>query len=97
MKPTTIKTDERIFKVEDYDGNTYLCNLDTAPPLHDIRKLWHLWDFQFESFGKKDLNDMLELAATTRKDADKARKKAIREDNEFQEWLEIQERKHENF
>lgn len=61
MVPTEIKTDERIFKVETFDSETVLCNLDTA---YQIVKdgycmtLKHLWDYKFKSFGKLELIEM---------------------------------------
>ena len=59
--PTTINTDERIFKVLTYDNDYILCNLSTAKELlkNDmIYKLWHLWDYEFKRFGKIDLKQM---------------------------------------
>jgi hypothetical protein len=49
MIPTTINTNERIFKIE------------TAKELlnkGEIKNLWHLWNFEFKRFAKIDLKQM---------------------------------------
>lgn len=59
--PTTINTDERIFKVLTYDNDYILCNLSTAKELlkNDmIQKLWHLWNYEFKPYGKDKLKQM---------------------------------------
>lgn len=59
--PTTINTNERIFKITTFDGETFLCNVKTAKEyLKDgnIKHLWHLWNFEFKRFGKLDLKQM---------------------------------------
>jgi hypothetical protein len=59
--PTTISTSERIFKVETFDDEKLLCNVDTAKKLLKeglIKNLWHLWDFKWKRFGKIDLKQM---------------------------------------
>ena len=59
--PKTIKTDVRIFKVLTYDNDYILCNLSTAKELlkNDmIKKLWHLWNYDFKVFSKIDLKQM---------------------------------------
>lgn len=59
--PTEIKTDERIFKVETFDSETFLCNLDTAYLIVKAdycMTLQHLWDYKFKSFGKGELIEM---------------------------------------
>ena len=61
MIPKTIKTDERIFKIVTFDGETYLCNVrDAQRALKEgiIKDLFHLWDFEFKRFGKIDLKNM---------------------------------------
>ena len=61
MIPTTIKTNERIFKIETFDNDTLLCNVETAKDLlnkGEIKKLWHLWNFNFKPFAKIDLKQM---------------------------------------
>ena len=59
--PTIIKTDERIFKVVTFDGETVLCNLITAKKLlrkELIKKVYHLWDYEFKVFPKVGLKAM---------------------------------------
>ena len=59
--PTTINTDERIFKVLTYDNDYILCNVATAKELlkNDmIQSLWHLWNYEFKRFGKNELKQM---------------------------------------
>lgn len=97
MKPTTINTIERIFKVETHENETYLCNINTAPPLRDIKNLWHLWNFEWDRFSKKDLKDMLKLAAKAKKESEKKHKADIRDENEYWERLESTERKYCDF
>lgn len=55
MIPTTIKTNERIFKVITHDRDTYLCNRDTLHTINinDVYKIYHLWDFKFVRISKK--------------------------------------------
>lgn len=61
MESKTIKTDERIFKIETFDNEKFLCNVETAKETLDkreIKNLWHLWDFEWKRFGKDDLKQM---------------------------------------
>jgi len=61
MIPTTINTNERIFKIETFDNDTFLCNVTTAKEYlkeGQIKNLWHLWNFQFKRFAKIDLKQM---------------------------------------
>jgi hypothetical protein len=61
MIPKTINTNERIFKIETFDNDTFLCNVATAKEIlnkGEIKKLWHLWNFEFKRFGKDDLKQM---------------------------------------
>jgi len=61
MIPTTINTNERIFKIETFDNEMLLCNVKTAKELlnkGEIKNLWHLWNFEFKRFGKIDLKQM---------------------------------------
>lgn len=61
MRPKTIKTTERIFKIKTFDDETFLCNVDVAKKylqIDNIKKLWHLWNFEFERFGKDQLKNM---------------------------------------
>lgn len=59
--PKTIKTDERIFKIQTFDDDKFLCNVDISKQYlqaDNIKKLWHLWDFEFKSFSKKELKNI---------------------------------------
>lgn len=59
--PTTVKTDERIFKVLTHDDETVLCNIATAKKLLRkdlIKKVYHLWDYEFKVFPKVGLKAM---------------------------------------
>lgn len=58
---TTINTNERIFKIETFDNDTFLCNVKVAKEYlseGEIKNLWHLWDFKFKRFLKIDLKQM---------------------------------------
>jgi len=61
-KPKTIKTNERIFKILSFDGETFLSNLEhiKLKDLEQIKKVSHLWDFKFQPFGKRQLKTMIE-------------------------------------
>ena len=59
--PTTINTEERVFKIETFDNEMLLCNTKTAKELLKeglIKNLWHLWNFKFKRFTKNDLKQM---------------------------------------
>jgi hypothetical protein len=59
--PTTIKTNERIIKIITFDGETILCNVDTAKTLlqnQEIKHLFHFWNGEFKRFSKLDLKAM---------------------------------------
>lgn len=59
--PKIINTEERIFKVLTYDNDYMLCNLSTAKELLDnamIKKLWHLWNYDFKVYSKNELKQM---------------------------------------
>ncbi len=59
--PQTINTNERIFKIITFDGETILCNVETAKKLlenQEIKHLFHFWNGEFKKFGKKDLKEM---------------------------------------
>ena len=61
MRPTTINKNERIFKIETFDNEMLLCNVETEKELlskSEIKNLWHLWDFEFKRFAKIDLKQM---------------------------------------
>lgn len=58
---TTIRTNERIFKVKTFDDDLVLCNVKTAKKLlkkQMVKNLWHLWDLRFEVFSKEVLKQM---------------------------------------
>lgn len=60
---TTIKTDERIFKITTYDDEIFLCNLSTAYEIIKegyCKNSLHLWDFQFKPISKKLILDMFD-------------------------------------
>lgn len=59
--PAQINTNERIFKIETFNNETVLCNVNTAKELlkeGEIKTLWHLWKFEWKRFGKLDLKQM---------------------------------------
>lgn len=61
MIPTIINTDERIFKIETFDNETFLCNVKTAKEYlskGEIKNLWHFWNFEFKRYAKIDLKLM---------------------------------------
>lgn len=67
MKPATIKTTERIFKVTNFDGDVFLCNLESfsfAGELlangQPVKSVQHLWNFNFERIDKRQVRTMLE-------------------------------------
>ena len=64
----TIKTDERIFEVTNFDGNKYLVNLDAfsidkAGQLlaynEEIHSIRHYWNNDFQKISKYDVKIML--------------------------------------
>ncbi len=59
--PKTIKTDERIFRITNFDGDTFLCNLEhiELEDLDQIKVLHQLWDLKFESYSKLHLRTTL--------------------------------------
>lgn len=65
----TIRTDERIFKVEDFDGNKFLCNLDSFSISESgellargnrIKAVRQLWNFNFEVIYKEQVKTMVQ-------------------------------------
>lgn len=59
--PATINTDERIFKIETYDGETVLCNLQTAQMLiktDNCKRIKHYWNNRFENISKLEVKEM---------------------------------------
>lgn len=58
---TTISTLERIFKLEDYEGEWIICNLGTAYRLikeGSIKSAKHLWSGKFKTISKKNILEM---------------------------------------
>ena len=68
-KPKTIKTNERIFEVTNYEGETYLCNLNhlslskqegligaNKEPLVRVK---HYWNNTFKVIGKIHVKEMI--------------------------------------
>lgn len=62
-KVDTISTKSRIFKVSTFDGETFMCNLEhiKLENLEQIKRLYHMWDFEWEPFAKIDLKEMIEV------------------------------------
>jgi hypothetical protein len=60
-QPRKVTVKERIFQIEDFDGNIFLCNLKDIElkDLQQIKKLKHYWNHKFEAFGKIDLKEMI--------------------------------------
>jgi hypothetical protein len=57
--PETININQRIFRVFTFDGETVLCNADTAKLLlPQTKRLQHYWNDKFESFSKLELKEM---------------------------------------
>lgn len=70
MKPKTIKTDQRIFQVKNFEGDEpYLCNLNhfslsdkgallgyNKEPLVIVS---HYWNFTFKKIGKIHVKEMI--------------------------------------
>ena len=59
--PTTINTEERIFKVITFNNDVVLCNVKTAKELlekQEIKSLQHYWNNRFQMFSKLDLKQM---------------------------------------
>lgn len=62
LVPTIIDTTQRIFEVITYDGDIFLCNVETAQEVikeGECMKVRHLWNNNFKSIGK---NEVLEIA-----------------------------------
>lgn len=57
--PTTIDTNERVFQVETFDGETVLCNVRVAKVLLPQTKvLKHLYNNKFLKLSKLELKEM---------------------------------------
>ena len=59
--PKSIKTDQRIYKIETFEGNLILCNLEhiKETDFPDFRKVSHIWDGEFKRISKMYLKDMI--------------------------------------
>ena len=60
-KPKKIKTYCRIFKIINFDNEFVLCNLEhlKIKDLDEIKKVYHLWNGNFEPFVKNVLKEMI--------------------------------------
>lgn len=59
--PVMINTNERIFQIETYDGETILCNVTTAHKLINAdlcKRIKHYWNDKFERIGKDEVISM---------------------------------------
>ena len=64
---TTIKTDERIFQVTDYEGKISLCNLVDLGTFQGqlyfngefVKGIKHYWNFEFKVISKIDVLEMI--------------------------------------
>ena len=58
---TTIKTDEKVFKILTFDSDWVLCNIKDAQMLLSkglIKEVYLLWDFVFKRYSKIDLKNI---------------------------------------
>lgn len=59
--PVMISTNERIFQIETFDGETILCNLVTAQKLINAdlcKRIKHYWDHKFTTLSKLEVKQM---------------------------------------
>ena len=59
--PVMISTNERIFQIETYNGETILCNLVTAQKLISAdlcKRIKHYWNHKFTVIGKDEVKAM---------------------------------------
>lgn len=59
--PVSIRTDERIFQIVTFDGETVLCNLKEAQMLitnQVCKSIKHLWNHKFTGIGKGEVISM---------------------------------------
>lgn len=59
--PVMISTNERIFQIETFDGETILCNLVTAQKLIQnqlCKRIKHYWNYKFSAIGKDEVKAM---------------------------------------
>ena len=67
----TIKTNERIFQVENFEGDIILCNLDKLSIdkdgslmvemiiKHPVKRIKHYWNNKLKSLSKLDVKEMI--------------------------------------
>lgn len=78
MKPKTIKTDQRIFEVTNYEGDLpYLCNLEhfnlskggslLGTNNEAIVRVRHYWNNTFKKIGKVHVKEMILAQRETHK------------------------------
>lgn len=59
--PSYISTNERIFQIETFNGETVLCNLEAAQTLiakDECKRIKHYWNYKFQAIGKKEVKEM---------------------------------------
>jgi len=59
--PAMVKTNERIFQIETYNGENVLCNLETAQRLINkalCKRIKHYWNNKFTAIGKLEVKQM---------------------------------------
>lgn len=59
--PVMISTNERIFQIETYDGETILCNVVTAQKLLQLnrcKRIKHYWNHKFQVISKYETLQM---------------------------------------
>jgi hypothetical protein len=59
--PVMISTNERIFQIETFDGETILCNVVTAQKLLQLnlcKRIRHYWNHKFVTIGKLEVKEM---------------------------------------
>lgn len=58
LVPTMIDTTQRIFQLVTYDGDIFLCNVETAQEVikaGECANVRHLWNNNFNSIGKNEV------------------------------------------
>lgn len=56
--PATIDTTQRIFQISTFDGQTILCNIQTAKEMiyqGEAKTIKHYWNNKFTTIGKKEV------------------------------------------
>lgn len=59
--PVMISTNERIFQIETFDGETILCNLVTTQKLINAdlcKRIKHYWNYKFSVISKYEVLKM---------------------------------------